>query len=1250
MELERRRKVSLNPFSPWRSTPESLNRTIVGRDHIIKDILDKTQRFCRGAPPKHCLLIGRRGLGKTHILALLYHYYENNCSITGFETISSHVLPVILLEEERYSLNSLAIFLIKIFIKFCEKAPGEARWIIPEHLESDEDIIEYCFGNLKEISRSEKKKIIILCDNLEEIFRQWQEKEYKILRAFLSDQQAVMLIGTSVKIFKEIISPKLPFYEFFETVPLPDLSDTQMLDLLEKRFIEDHMEEEFNRKEKHLKDKIAAIAKLTGGNPRLVVFLYDIVTKKNVFEIENATEELMESLNEYFRNRFSELGPQESTILDAFAEMDGPATPKEISKKTRIKENSTYAHIKNLKHAGFIDTVEYGKHKISKYDVTERLFRLWRQTATISGRRKFQILIRFLKLYYTPEEIKDDFQRSLRQLDTAFLNNKSEGVEKYIHYLSYLQYAADGSLKYEIFDKRTDFLLKIGDCEKVEEEVQVFKSEIEVEKADYDLKAIYKKLVKTHLQQGKYAEASKDFAKLLEYPISEEKEEYLEILDKIIEVRPNDDYAWYSKGRILVETDEYEEALSLIERAIELDAENDQYWKEKGLIIGNFGKHEEALKSFQKASELKPGQAKYYHLQAFALRKLNRFEDALPMIDKAIELDGNNSGYWYEKGRTLYNLRKNEEALEYFRKAIELEPEEPEYYRFQAIVLENLNRLDEALLMIEKAIKLFGKCGISWRIKGEILDNIGKYEEALKSFQKATELEPEQSKYYRLQAIALCNLNRIEEALLLIEKAIELNEKDASCWSEKGKIVGSLGRHEEALLAFQKASDLDPEKPEYYNFQTISLQDLNRLKEALEVIEKAIELCSKCGKCWGEKGKILGNTGRHEEALKAFQKASELGPEQAKYYRLQAVALSNLNRLKEALPLIEKAIELDENKDSYWEEKGLILADLGNHKGAFEAFQKASKLQPEQPEYYRLQAIALRNSNRLQEALSVIEKALELDEKKLSLWKEKAKILAKNGKYKEARQCFRESIELNPEDIDHKIRFLGFLIFDLKDIEEAGNYLKEIEKASYDQIIDNLIYLHYKSEYLILTSQFEGAIPLYEKRLKKDPDNWDVKLGYLINKACLGEFGDHMEGLAGKIANEKLVEYQIKEVTQFMFRIMETCLSKGDTQRSNGLYLTLLKLNDWHHIDEVQNSIALYIRHLVDLKNRDLFVQAVNSARELISDKNLLELLKAFIYAARYLQEGNKVILEEVFPEIREIIFDIIEKFESRED
>jgi tetratricopeptide (TPR) repeat protein len=655
--------------------------------------------------------------------------------------------------------------------------------------------------------------------------------------------------------------------------------------------------------------------------------------------------------------------------------------------------------------------VEYGKHKISRYDVTERLFRIWRQTATISGKKKFQIFIRFLKLYFTPEELKSDFQHSMKQIESAFKQNRNEIVNEKIHYLSYLQQAAEGGLKYEIFDKRTDLLFKVGDFFKAEEEIIEYKKEVELEKKDYDLKSICKKLMNAHLQQEKYPEVCKDIAQIIQFPISDDKDELLGILDKILEKSPDDDKAWFLKGAILLLTGNHEEALVLLDRAIEFN----------------------------------PNESFYYHIKALILRFFNRNKEALPIIEKGIKLD--------------------EKVADY------------------------------------------------WQCKGGILLDLEKYEESLLSFEKASELEPEKAEFYSSRSYVLYKLNRFEESLLLIEKAIEIDEKNSE----------------------------------------------------------------------------------------------------------------------------------------YRAAKGFILSLSKKYGNALHNFQRAIELKPGEAEYYLLQANALRNLNRFEEALGVIEKAIELERENLSYWREKASILAKAGKYEEGIKCFRESIELNPEDLDHKLEFLGFLIYSIQDMEEAEQYLNEIENTVFEQIQDNLIYLRLKSKYLMLTCRFEEAVPWTEKRKKKEPDDWDAKISYLINKACLGDFGDNMEGLAGKISKENLGEFQVKEVTNFVFRIIERCLLTGDTQRAEGLYVTLLKLNEWHTITQVQESIALVLRKLVDVGDRDLFVNAVNFSDEYISEKDLLELIKAFVYAGRYLQEGNKVIFEEVFPEIREIIFDIIKKFEGEE-
>jgi tetratricopeptide (TPR) repeat protein len=351
---------------------------------------------------------------------------------------------------------------------------------------------------------------------------------------------------------------------------------------------------------------------------------------------------------------------------------------------------------------------------------------------------------------------------------------------------------------------------------------------------------------------------------------------------------------------------------------------------------------------------------------------------------------------------------------------------------------------------------------------------------------------------------------------------------------------------------------------------------------------------------------------------------------------------------EDILDALDEIVKKCPDDHQAWDYKAKIRIKTGDYKDASMCFEKACELDPPNAGYHYGAAHCLLVIDCLEEALTAIEKAIELDGGNARFWREKAEILEKTKNYDQARRCFQQSIQLEPDDIEHKLRFLQFLIYHIRNMDEAGDYLKELESTSGENVQDSLAYLHYKSEYLILIFQFEEAAPWAEKRLKKDPGNRVAKVVHLIDKACLGEFGDNMEGLAAVTGREILEESRIIDITEFIFMLMENCLSKGKTRIVNGLYMTLVKLDPWHTIEKVQEIIALYLRKLVDFGDRELFINAAAFAREHVNNEDLLELLKAFLYAGRYMAEGNKVILEEVFPEIRDIIFDIVETFDKK--
>ena len=77
-------KTPLTPRSPiglYRAgitTPDRLEKTTIGREEMLRDLLEKLARWTRKKTHQHYAFIGPRGVGKTHFLSLLTHRIESS--------------------------------------------------------------------------------------------------------------------------------------------------------------------------------------------------------------------------------------------------------------------------------------------------------------------------------------------------------------------------------------------------------------------------------------------------------------------------------------------------------------------------------------------------------------------------------------------------------------------------------------------------------------------------------------------------------------------------------------------------------------------------------------------------------------------------------------------------------------------------------------------------------------------------------------------------------------------------------------------------------------------------------------------------------------------------------------------------------------------------------------------------------------------------------------------------------------------
>ncbi|MEA5516821.1 tetratricopeptide repeat protein, partial [Nodularia sp. UHCC 0506] len=99
-----------------------------------------------------------------------------------------------------------------------------------------------------------------------------------------------------------------------------------------------------------------------------------------------------------------------------------------------------------------------------------------------------------------------------------------------------------------------------------------------------------------------------------------------------LEFKPDDHYAWNSRGYALGNLGRYEEAIASFDKALEFKPDYHKAWYYRGIALGKLGRRKEAFASASKAAEINPdfamAQAKQIIdnlLQKLGWNKLTKF-------------------------------------------------------------------------------------------------------------------------------------------------------------------------------------------------------------------------------------------------------------------------------------------------------------------------------------------------------------------------------------------------------------------------------------------------------------------------------------------------------------------------------------------------------------------------------------------------------------------------------------------------
>jgi hypothetical protein len=207
-------------------------------------------------------------------------------------------------------------------------------------------------------------------------------------------------------------------FQYFQPVPLDRLDDEQVRQLLFARAAFDKLDG-FAERYRVNQDRIRALTRLTGGNPRLAMMLYETITTGSLPTIVQQLQGLVDSLTPLLKDVLDhQMTPQQAKVMDALMRAGGTAQPRDLVASTRLTLNAVNTQLTRLKEMQLLDVLGGGKGRPAYYTVPDRLFSTWYQLRYLRpNRRRIEIFVEFLRVWFE-EDARCEYLKC-QQGDTA---------------------------------------------------------------------------------------------------------------------------------------------------------------------------------------------------------------------------------------------------------------------------------------------------------------------------------------------------------------------------------------------------------------------------------------------------------------------------------------------------------------------------------------------------------------------------------------------------------------------------------------------------------------------------------------------------------------------------------------------------------------------------------------------------------------------------------------------------------------
>lgn len=650
----------LSRFTPSLMTPAALEAIFVQREKLLLEILERIRTSALSRQKKNTLLVGPRGIGKTHLISLINYRLQSMAAIQDR-------IAIAWLREEEWGIACYRDLLLRIL-----------RALVPEHAEDDERLApvytqdpseaETAAVNLiKEIVGD--RTLVLLVENLDDLVRKLGGPGETQFHNFLKHECASCTVATSPGPAARVVPAGSPFRkDFFEIRQLKGLELEDAIQLI-SRIAEYQKDQELLNliNTPRGRARVRALRYLAGGNHRAYVIFAPLLTYESIGKLIKPLMQTIDDLTPYYNSRISILPWEQRQILEYICEVRHPVSVGDVSRTCFLPRAAASAQLESLCALGHLQALQIGDNRY--YELREPLMRLSFEVKKHRG-KPIGLLLDFLRLWYSPAELKE----KLTVLPAI------GGVEH--------SYIPDVRLLEQDWDDP-----RIAEC------CRDYSEALKTGNDERALKAVEELTDLRGLKQDFMALAA-CFMRL------DRHDRAVEILDRLTKSFEDDPEVWRMHAAALNRAGRFEEALSSCRKAIDLDAESGEALRCEASILLNLGRSAEAIHSCEEALRLSENDTPTWSMLGRALAELDLFEESYIAFSKAVELEPRNARAYVHVCAALIELNRWNEALSQIQHAIDLSPEQPEPWVLQGSVFAGMGKCEEALMSLNKAVSL----------------------------------------------------------------------------------------------------------------------------------------------------------------------------------------------------------------------------------------------------------------------------------------------------------------------------------------------------------------------------------------------------------------------------------------------------------------------------------------------------------------------------------------------------------------